>query len=448
MYERSNQTKQTIINHTTTTLFTMSSLPGANIAKHLLPLTPEEQSLLDLYNEVRAFEKLAAQARSDASKAVLVAADEEYQKKAGRDIGTGLNGNIEQDGDNSITQLNKDGVKNSKKSQNKKKKSEAKKVKHMAENDTADVSGDESDNESDGESNLIQAEKERLRQMKLEQLRGDVEEGLKEEQKNEEEIQQLEQRRNEFLRQSSSTADSSITIQRKNKRNFDNMNQSEEQEPSLLANINHMTTPPHDFSKSLKMNRVTGKQLFPEIVTPSSISTWSPPEDANAPDEGCLELELPGFDPAEAADGRGNNTLAIKFTAPRDSRRFSINLATPDHANYYSVLFHFNPRQFEKGGQVVLNDKQSGIWGQGIDVPLSTFPLMFGEVSCTIIIQIHGDGFDVFMDGRHCARLEHRAPLPQKSGPLILQFPSTDDYGSKYMQCNFNKSLKLFVSKH
>ena len=130
----------------------MSSLPGANIAKHLLPLTPEEQSLLDLYNEVRAFEKLAAQARSDASKAVLVAADEEYQKKAGRDIGTGLNGNIEQDGDNSITQLNKDGVKNSKKSQNKKKKSDAKKVKHMAEHDTADVSGDESDDESDGDS--------------------------------------------------------------------------------------------------------------------------------------------------------------------------------------------------------------------------------------------------------------------------------------------------------
>jgi len=56
---------------------------------------------------------------------------------------------------------------------------------------------------------------------------------------------------------------------------------------------------------------------------------------------------------------------------------------------------------------------------------------MFGEPSCTLIIQINGDGFDVFVGDKHCARLEHRTALPEKSCSLILQFPSTDDYGGK-----------------
>jgi hypothetical protein len=63
---------------------------------------------------------------------------------------------------------------------------------------------------------------------------------------------------------------------------------------------------------------------------------------------------------------------------------------------------------------------------------------LFGEVSCTLVIQITGDGFDVFMragdysavsDGLvHIARWEHDSEMP--SGDLILQFPSTDDYGN------------------
>jgi hypothetical protein len=94
------------------------------------------------------------------------------------------------------------------------------------------------------------------------------------------------------------------------------------------------------------------------------------------------------------------------------------------------VLFHFNPRQRERGGQVVINDKQQGIWGQGINIPLSQLPLMFGQVACTLVIQINGDGFDVFLEGVHCARLEHRKQLPSGKFSLFLQFPSTDDYGS------------------
>lgn len=109
----------------------------------------------------------------------------------------------------------------------------------------------------------------------------------------------------------------------------------------------------------------------------------------------------------------------------------SINIAGPDHGDFHDILFHFNPRERERGGQLVINDKQDGIWGQGINIPLSQLPLLFGQVACNLMLQISGDGFDVFLEDKHCARLEHRKQLPSGSISLYLQFPSTDDYGSK-----------------
>lgn len=38
------------------------------------------------------------------------------------------------------------------------------------------------------------------------------------------------------------------------------------------------------------------------------------------------------------------------------------------------------------------------------------------------------------MEDKHCARLEHRRELPAKKGSLVLQFPSTDDYGSESVE--------------
>ena len=61
---------------------------------------------------------------------------------------------------------------------------------------------------------------------------------------------------------------------------------------------------------------------------------------------------------------------------------------------------------------------------------------MFGKTSCTLVIQINEDGFDVFVEGTHCARLEHRTDLTNSSlwgnskKGLFLQFPSSDDYGN------------------
>ena len=87
---------------------------------------------------------------------------------------------------------------------------------------------------------------------------------------------------------------------------------------------------------------------------------------------------------------------------------------------------------------MVINDKHDGIWGQAIAIPLSQLPLIFGQTACTLLIQINGDGFDVFLEGKHCARLEHRRELPDQKTSLVLQFPSTDDYGSEFLETWFN----------
>jgi hypothetical protein len=89
-------------------------------------------------------------------------------------------------------------------------------------------------------------------------------------------------------------------------------------------------------------------------------------------DEGALTLELPGFDISQAHHcHQGNNTLAIKFTSPTDAKRFSLNVAGPNHVDFYSVLLQFNPRALERDGQVVTNDKKEGNGGQGLNIPLS-----------------------------------------------------------------------------
>lgn len=98
-----------------------------------------------------------------------------------------------------------------------------------------------------------------------------------------------------------------------------------------------------------------------------------------------------------------DNSLIIHLSI-KSQYSFTINIAAPNHTNYYNVLFHCNPLQFEKGGMMVCNDKQEGTWGAGINVPLSTISMIFTK-TITLIIQINGDGFDVFIENQHCVRL-------------------------------------------
>mmetsp|Transcript_57723 Transcript_57723/g.140979 ORF Transcript_57723/g.140979 Transcript_57723/m.140979 type:complete len:550 (-) Transcript_57723:65-1714(-) len=195
---------------------------------------------------------------------------------------------------------------------------------------------------------------------------------------------------------------------------------------SILDGLVPAQTPPHEFSKNLNIFDGKGKVIFPTFADENA---WVPPQDVSSPNDGAFLAELPDFDINKASNGQGNNTIAIKFMAPEDSKRFSINIAAPGQKDMESILFHFNPRSRGKksGGMLVVNDKQSGVWGRAVQLPLSQVPLMFGQESVTLIIQINGDGFDVFIEGEHCVRLEHRTELPPKSCSLWLQFPSSDD---------------------
>lgn len=404
------------------------SADTSNISEHLLPVTTEEQELLDLYAQVKQFEREAALAKAEAAKAKLVAANEEFQRE--KDQHAFSESAAPANGTNKPSSTKK-----KKRSKIKREDATNDADMHM---DTHMRSSDEGSSSDEDEDELTDTDDEEKRtfrrnEAKIAQLREENDQAVQRQQKDQASIKAEEELRKHLLEGNQDTVDVAGLGPSLKKKRVDDDFGAQRKETSLISKMNYVSTPPHDFSKSLSMSKITGKQLFPDsnaAVTPEE-KIWSPPDDATGPEDGCLELKLTDFNGAKAAVGQGNNTVAIKFTAPSESKRFSINIAEPNHENFYSVLFHFNPRQFERGGQVVINDKKAGMWGQGINLPMSQMPLMFGEVSCTLVVQINGDGFDVFMNGQHCARLEHRTPLPDKPKSLILQLPSTDDYSNR-----------------
>lgn len=345
--------------------------------------TEQEVALLDMYETIRNYERQAAKIKEDAARQRLAAKEADFQQKQAP-------------------------------------KKRKRRIKHKAsaagadganESDLGSDSEDASDHEGDEEDEEDIHER---REVKLAALREEVEEGKK---PNKTETEQ-DALRAQHLATDTAVETAGPLLKRK---------RMEATEPkSLIANISAKSTPPHDFSETLEL--VRGQVLYP---TSTEQGRWTPrPEGQDSPNDGAFLVELEDFDMAKAQDGTGNNTVAIRFMAPTDSKRFSINIAQPDHDNFNNVLFHFNPRQFERGGQLVVNNKDEGNWGQSIAIPLSQVPLLFGQTACTLVIQINGDGFDVFLQGQHCARWVHKKELPAGSAPLILQFPSTDDYGS------------------
>jgi hypothetical protein len=353
--------------------------------------TEEEDMLLEMYDHVRQLEKIAQRLKTEAAMEKLAAKDAEFQQKMAKPA--------------------------------RKRKRVARKIAadDLSDNEDLDDDDDEEEElEDDEEDSGDETTLHERREAKLAALREEVQEAKRAQTVN-------DAKREELIAQHLPDADneenednSPALIKRKR---ADDM---EENTTSLIANITAASTPPHDFSKSLELIPSRGKTLFPIDNTEMK---WLPPEGVFAPNDGALCIDLENFDVHQLGKPGYNNTLAIKYMAPSDSKRFSLNLAVPDHNSFESVLFHFNPRQFERGGQLIVNDKNEGVWGQALAIPLSQVPILFGQTSCTLIIQINGDGFDVFLEGKHCLRLEHRQDLSSASH-LVLQFPSTDDYGS------------------
>lgn len=405
--------------------------------KHLLPITNEEQELLDLYSTLRQFEKQSALAKAETAKAKLDAANQEFQREKGLDIvgGVGIGDDMRGTANDDL-RMSSSSVREK---HPRKRKMEGTIDGRKEYNNDDDDRLRSSDHDSRGGSSaddLSDTDDEdkqvaRRNEAKIAQLRKERDLAIQRRDEEEAPVRAEEELRKKLLEGDEDAVDiTEFGPSLKKKRIVHGEDGKERKQTSLISNMSYASTPPHEFSKSLSLTKMTGKQLFPTSTSVGKLEdmVWSPPENPSSPEDRCLELELDGFDATKVAMGGGNNTVAIKFSAPSDSSRFSINIADPHHENYDSVLFHFNPRQFEKCGQVVINDKQSGMWGQGLNVPISTLPIMFGETSCTLVIQINGDGFDAFVNGYHCARLEHRTPLPPKAKSLVLQFPSTDDY--------------------
>eukprot|EP00544_Gedaniella_sp_CCMP2646_P013628 CAMPEP_0202491620 /NCGR_PEP_ID=MMETSP1361-20130828/8618_1 /ASSEMBLY_ACC=CAM_ASM_000849 /TAXON_ID=210615 /ORGANISM="Staurosira complex sp., Strain CCMP2646" /LENGTH=527 /DNA_ID=CAMNT_0049121701 /DNA_START=132 /DNA_END=1715 /DNA_ORIENTATION=- len=353
--------------------------------------TKEEEDLLQAYESLRNYEKEAARVKEQAAKAKLATADLKYKQSiATEEVNEDVIEPIEQ------------------KVKAKKRKKRPVGAPHEGDNHDENIS-DEYESEHEEQS------RHEKREAKLAEMREELEEAKQTKEAAEEAMRAQ-------LLQEQEAADIESGPSLKRKKMEEPLDKS-----ALLAHLDKHTTPPHEFSKDLEIKSWEGKVLFPDSP---NVSSWSPQSNASHPNEGALTLELPDFDISQAHHGQGNNTLAIKFTSPTDAKRFSLNIAGPDHADFYSVLFHFNPRALERGGQVVMNDKKEGNWGQGLNIPLSQLPLIFGQEACTLVIQINGNGFDVFLEGEHCARLQHRQPLPDGKCSLYLQFPSTDDYGS------------------
>ena len=390
--------------------------------------TAEEQSLLDLYGTVKLYEKEAAKLREAAAKAKLQAADERYQRERGGNAPGQSDGADDDTGGGAAAAAAAASRKRKKK---RKKKQKRVKDQHTGGNtgagdddaasdgegsDTSGVGSSEEESEDEGGTSLLER-----REAKLQQMRDELEEKKR---KAVEEEEAAEALRLQHLEEANSAISLMPSVKRKKREEG-----GDKPAMSLIANLQGQATPTHEFSKDLNMGKEnsSGTVVFPTSI---DVASWTPPDTASNPADGALEIQLPDFESLRLQEGSSNNTIAIKFTAPSESKRFSINIAAPGHRDYYDILFHFNPRPRQKGGQLVMNDKQEGIWGSALEVPLSTLPLMFGDHACTLIIQINGDGFDIFLDGDHCARLEHRTQLPKEKCSLTLQFPSTDDYGS------------------
>jgi hypothetical protein len=301
---------------------------GASYPSAILPLTSQEQSLLDTYASIKSHEKEASRLKAEEAKRRLEEADERYRAK------------IKERGD--------------------------------AEDVTTVVEEEDSEDE-ESKRRRIQRERE------ISQLRRDVE-AARTAKQDEETKQKAKREKEEALRKQLLGEPSSTAAVQKKRPHVDNEDEDFESDqdyqetttttftgpsikkkrpnsgwddfqpqPSLIANIDRDSTPIHDFSKKLHMSSTSldGTILFPK----EGIQPWTPPLKPRDFTDGHLELELHNFDPNPL--GGGNNTVAVKFHAPEESLRFSVNIARENNNGYQDILFHFNPRHFQRGGQLV-----------------------------------------------------------------------------------------------
>lgn len=245
--------------------------------------TKEEESLLNFYETIRSYERQAARLKDAAARAKLAAKEAEFQKS------------------NATSET-----------------LEAKKSKRKRKKKKLPTSDDEPREQSEDESleseasDMVEEDEEHKssydrREEKLQALRAEVEAKMNKETDD-------DALRKELLASNNEGVEGQPSFKRKKL--------EDAPKSSLIASISNQATPPHDFSKNLELKPYNGSVLFP-ISSPEEggSHSWTPPPDATSPEQG-LTLELDHFDISQAQNAIGNNTVAIKFMAPQDSKRF------------------------------------------------------------------------------------------------------------------------------
>jgi hypothetical protein len=241
--------------------------------------TEEENALLQMYDTIKNFERQAARLKELKAREKLEAKEVEFKQTLAR------------------------------------KRKVRRKHKPKTEDAGAEDDGgespveDDSDLDSEDEEENEQQTIEQRRAAKLEKLRDEIE--TKQNAMVEDQTKEANMR--DKLLATNEEVDTGPMLKRKR------LQERSDDGSALLTSLMKTQTPPHDFSKSMGFTPLKGKVLFP--ITPEE-SRWIPPDTAMNPNDGAFLVELDNFSIGDASNGKGNNTVAIKFNAPGDSRRF------------------------------------------------------------------------------------------------------------------------------
>lgn len=144
-----------------------------------------------------------------------------------------------------------------------------------------------------------------------------------------------------------------------------------------------------------------------------------------------LEVTLPNF-----ISQTGNQTAVLTVSIESEAERWALNVLPPDHDESSNIWFHFNPRRRERGGELVLNDKNDSDWGKVQRVPLSKLPSpLFGLDNAELAFQFEQSDQEttvyVALNRRPIVSWTLRTDNPPSPGSdIVLQAPRTDDFGN------------------
>ena len=342
---RDNVSKQKVEDHATK-YYLQSSMPKDFV------YTEEEKGLLQMYDTTKIFEREVMRLKEKKAREHIYAATSATAASS-----AGIDDDDDDDDDNEQNANNNPAV--AKKKKRKKKAASGTTVPGMNDVDamlsSSEEEEDDDDLDSDDDDN--NNKKKYSAEDKLKALRKEIE-GKKLAKLQENDARATEERmRDELLAKNNDDMDGvSQPLLKRKKFNDDGgsstLSPTRDGQgsgvPSLLSKMIPKQTPPHEFSEKLEFVPWKGKILFP--ISPDDEPKWTPALDYRPknPNDGAFLVALEDFDITKAVNGEGPNTIAIKFQGPIDSKRFSFNIAGPNHNDFDSVLFHFNPRPREK----------------------------------------------------------------------------------------------------